>query len=85
MHGERREKHEGEEAALESSLCFIMRLMNIWHLVKRVQFDELKKTVTLISANTAYAPRKAAGHDLDDFRYTPRTAPAAPVGLPPSP
>jgi hypothetical protein len=37
-------------------------------LVKRVQFDELKKTVTLINANAAYAPRKVSGHDLETFK-----------------
>jgi SOS-response transcriptional repressor LexA len=41
-------------------------------LVKRVQFDDINKTVILISANAAYEPRKISGHDLDQFRIEGR-------------
>jgi SOS-response transcriptional repressor LexA len=41
-------------------------------LVKRVQFDAQGKTVLLISANAAYAPRIVAGHDLETFKIEGR-------------
>jgi SOS-response transcriptional repressor LexA len=41
-------------------------------LVKRVQFDDKKNTVVLISANAAYAPRKIAGSELETFKIEGR-------------
>jgi len=41
-------------------------------LVKRVEFDDLKNTVILISANPAYSPREVSGPDLASFRIEGR-------------
>jgi SOS-response transcriptional repressor LexA len=41
-------------------------------LVKRVEFDDINKTVILISANAAYSPREIAGSGLDEFRIEGR-------------
>jgi SOS-response transcriptional repressor LexA len=41
-------------------------------LVKRVSFDDINKTVILISANTAYPPREISGEDLVSFRIVGR-------------
>ncbi|MDR3140021.1 MAG: LexA family transcriptional regulator [Treponema sp.] len=37
-------------------------------LVKRVAFDNLNKTVLLISANSAYAPREISGDELESLK-----------------
>jgi len=41
-------------------------------LVKRVDFDLTNHTITLISANPAYEPRRYAGHGLEDIRIAGR-------------
>jgi phage repressor protein C with HTH and peptisase S24 domain len=41
-------------------------------LVKRVDFDEVEKTITLISANPSYAPRIIAGKDLESVKIEGR-------------
>jgi SOS-response transcriptional repressor LexA len=37
-------------------------------LVKRVDFDHSNKTITLISANPAYEPRRYSGHELENIK-----------------
>jgi SOS-response transcriptional repressor LexA len=41
-------------------------------LVKRVDFDNANQTITLISANAAYAPRHYSGDELEDLRIAGR-------------
>ena len=41
-------------------------------LVKRVDFDPSNQTITLISANPAYEPRRYSGSELDDIRIEGR-------------
>ena len=41
-------------------------------LVKRIDFDTKKKTITLISANSDYKPRRYTGEELKDIRIAGR-------------
>ena len=41
-------------------------------LVKRIDFDTKKKTITLISANPDYKPRRYTGEELKDIRIAGR-------------
>jgi phage repressor protein C with HTH and peptisase S24 domain len=41
-------------------------------LVKRVNFDHSNKTITLISANPVYEPRRYSGHELENIRIAGR-------------
>jgi SOS-response transcriptional repressor LexA len=41
-------------------------------LVKRVEFNNIRKTVILISANAAYTPREIKGGDLENFKIEGR-------------
>ena len=41
-------------------------------VVKRVDFDTSNKTIILISANSAYEPRRYSGQDLEDIRIAGR-------------
>jgi phage repressor protein C with HTH and peptisase S24 domain len=41
-------------------------------LVKRIDFDKVKKAVTLISANPSYPPRVIAGKDLESVKIEGR-------------
>ena len=41
-------------------------------MVKRVDFDTKKQTITLISANPDYKPRHFSGHELEDIRIAGR-------------
>jgi SOS-response transcriptional repressor LexA len=41
-------------------------------LVKRVAFDELRRAITLISANPAYSPRRISGGDLESVKIEGR-------------
>jgi phage repressor protein C with HTH and peptisase S24 domain len=41
-------------------------------LVKRVDYDHSNKTITLISANPAYEPRRYSGHELENIRIAGR-------------
>jgi hypothetical protein len=41
-------------------------------LVKRVSFDDLPRSVSLISANPAYPPRQIAGEELENLRIAGR-------------
>jgi SOS-response transcriptional repressor LexA len=39
---------------------------------KRIDFDEVEKTITLISANPGYAPRIIAGKNLESVKIEGR-------------
>ena len=41
-------------------------------MVKRVDFDTKKRTITLISANPAYKPKRYSGIELEDIRISGR-------------
>jgi SOS-response transcriptional repressor LexA len=41
-------------------------------LVKRVSFDEINRSITLISANSAYPPRVIAGEELESVKIEGR-------------
>ncbi|AEF81520.1 LexA family transcriptional regulator [Leadbettera azotonutricia] len=41
-------------------------------LVKRVSFDDLPRSISLISANPAYPPRQIAGSELENLRIAGR-------------
>jgi len=41
-------------------------------LVKRVDFDASSRTIILLSANSAYKPRRFSGHELRDIRIEGR-------------
>ncbi|MCL2244032.1 MAG: transcriptional regulator [Treponema sp.] len=41
-------------------------------MVKRIDFDTKKQTITLISANPDYIPRHFSGHELEDVRIAGR-------------
>jgi hypothetical protein len=41
-------------------------------VVKRVDFDEIRKSITLISASPSYPPRVIAGQDLENVKIEGR-------------
>jgi SOS-response transcriptional repressor LexA len=41
-------------------------------LVKRIAFDEINRSITLISANAAYPPRMISGEELENVKIEGR-------------
>ena len=55
----------------EGNGIYVVSLANTL-VVKRVDFNTSRQTMTLISANPAYKPRRFSGHDLQDLRIAGR-------------